>query len=179
MLRVINAKKNPQPACTPRRQHSLSMVVGATILEVVATHLLAPLVVEVLDQCLRRAAERTRQSRSTPSVPQRPRGVVLLPRDSNVTVLSHLPGRARLHVAPLRGDPVQARKCQASLRRRPGVRTASVSAATGNVLVQYEPDQTTLAQIQAALEQASQQPQRRRPARRRAAGNPQLVLVGT
>ena len=74
---------------------------------------------------------------------------------ANVTVLSHIPGRVRCHVTSLRGDPAQARTCQATLEILPGVQTASVSAVTGNVLVQYEPDQTTLAQIQAALELAT------------------------
>ena len=66
-------------------------------------------------------------------------------------VLSHTPGRARLNVAGLRGNEPRAGALEALLTAQRGVLLAEVNAVTGNLLVHYAVEETTLDAIQAAV----------------------------
>jgi copper chaperone CopZ len=54
-------------------------------------------------------------------------------------VRHRLPGRLRLRLAPLRGDPEGAARLAASLAAAPGVHEVRAHPRTGSVLVQYDP----------------------------------------
>lgn len=75
--------------------------------------------------------------------------LAILPATS---VVSHTPGRVRLQVAGVAGDPARAAAVQATLGALLGVGAARVSALTGNALIHYDPCRTSLGEIQTALE---------------------------
>ena len=58
-----------------------------------------------------------------------------------------LPGRARLQVPGLKGNPVLARGIVGDLNKTTGVRMATASTRTGRVLVFYDPDRLHLADL--------------------------------
>jgi hypothetical protein len=123
------------------------------LLEVFAEHLLPTLVAEASSYAIRHAARHAARSTSPQPVRQRqPQPVPRVRMVSATTVLSETPGRARLQVAGLRGDPARAAAMGASLRGLPGVRRVDISALTGNALIHYDPSETSLARIRAALE---------------------------
>ncbi len=69
-----------------------------------------------------------------------------------------LPGRARARVGGLRGRPVLADRLEQRLLAEPGVRAVSASAATGTVLICYDPAAVTLAALGAWLQRPDAAP---------------------
>ncbi len=56
-------------------------------------------------------------------------------------IVHALPGRVRLKVAKLRGDPVLAGEAQTKLGGVPGIRGVEANALTGSVLIHYDQEQ--------------------------------------
>jgi copper chaperone CopZ len=111
--------------------------------------LIAHLLVEAGAGRLRPAARSIPQT-DAPRFSPRPRVKTASP-SSPVTVLSNLPGRARLRVAGLRDNPASAEAVSNALRSLPGVRAAKVDPLTGSALLRYDPAHLTLPEIQSAL----------------------------
>ena len=68
-----------------------------------------------------------------------------------ITIRSSLPGRARFAAIALRNQPLRARTVEATLRKLPGLRSVTITPATGSVLVQYDPGAITLARLIATV----------------------------
>jgi hypothetical protein len=56
----------------------------------------------------------------------------------DIVVVHAIPGRLRLKVAKIKGDPALARKAQNALIRVPGVKQVEAQPLTGSVLIHYE-----------------------------------------
>ncbi len=56
-------------------------------------------------------------------------------------VVHALPGRVRLRVAKIKGNPVLARQAQEKLAKVPGIRQVEAKAGTGSLLIHYDGDQ--------------------------------------
>lgn len=141
----------------------MSFVVGFVGGELIP-HIIAHLLV---DSFWGKAQDRTcaaRPSALFPPVPQQqdrvrravprtdPPPVGLAP--IGITIRSSLPGRARFAAIALRHQPLRARTVEATLRRLPGLRSVTITAATGSVLVHYDPDAITLARLVATVTDA-------------------------
>jgi len=148
---------------------------GALVLEIAARQILPALVTEVSAQAFRQAARSATQSAARGQAPAPAAPTVGLHPVSPATVISAMPGRVRLQVAGLRGNPGRATALRTRLLTLPGVSRVDASALTGKVLVEYDPDGTTLPRILAALESPAPGPARCRP--RRVGAGP-LALVG-
>ena len=71
---------------------------------------------------------------------------------SSITLVSLMPGRVRLRMRGLQGDEERAKEVLTKLHDLPGVSEATASVITGNVLVSYTLDRTSLAHIRATVE---------------------------
>lgn len=138
----------------------MSFVVGFVGGELIP-HIIAHLLV---DSFWAKAQDRTcaaRPSAPLPPVPQQqdrvrravprtdPPPVGIAPVD--ITIRSSLPGRARFAAIALRNQPLRARTVEATLRKLPGLRSVTITPATGSVLVQYDPGAITLARLIATV----------------------------
>ena len=56
-------------------------------------------------------------------------------------VVHALPGRVRLKVAKVRGNPALARQAQEKLAQVPGIKQVEAKANTGSLLIHYDLDQ--------------------------------------
>lgn len=56
-------------------------------------------------------------------------------------VVHALPGRVRLRVAKVKGNPALARRAQARLAKVPGIRRVEAKPGTGGLLIHYDGDQ--------------------------------------
>jgi Heavy metal associated domain 2 len=56
-------------------------------------------------------------------------------------VVHALPGRVRLKVAKVKGNPALARRTQERLARVPGIRQVEAASGTGSLLINYDVDQ--------------------------------------
>lgn len=65
--------------------------------------------------------------------------------------LHHIPGRVRLRIARAKGCPKTARTLENTLRRVPGITSATVSQVTGNALVIYDESRISVRHIEQAL----------------------------
>jgi hypothetical protein len=124
--------------------------VAAILIELAAGQLVEKLVVAAAERAVRRAVGDGGASAGRAALGPR---VVPLPVAAawTSTVRSHTPGRVRLHVPRMQGDTGSAALLAARLRRVPGVRNATAQPLTGTVLVEYDPEATSLARIRAAL----------------------------
>ena len=55
-------------------------------------------------------------------------------------VVHALPGRVRLKVAKIKGNPAQARQAQEKLAKVPGIRQVEAKPGTGSLLIHYDTD---------------------------------------
>jgi hypothetical protein len=69
-----------------------------------------------------------------------------------VEIISSVPGRVRVRAPGVRGDAARAAEVSATVRALAGVTSAQASARTGTLLVHYDPDETSVGTIVAALE---------------------------
>jgi hypothetical protein len=76
----------------------------------------------------------------------------LLSSVRSVQVVSTIPGRVRVQVAGLSGQPELARKLNDEIGALPGVQDAQASARTGRMLVTYEPELQTTETLTAAVD---------------------------
>lgn len=58
-----------------------------------------------------------------------------------LNVVHALPGRVRLKVAQVKGNPALARQAQKQLARVPGIRQVEATPGTGSLLIHYDEDQ--------------------------------------
>ena len=70
----------------------------------------------------------------------------------NVEVLSAIPGRARLRIRGLRDNATRAAEVVATARMLDGVTAAEANPLTGGLLVRFDPAQTDVPAIVAALD---------------------------
>ena len=153
------------------------MSIGVAVLEFVAECVLPTLVNEVststVHEAARQVARGVHERNGAASAASR----AALHAMTASAVLSQMPGRARLKVLGLQGNYPRARLLARRLEQLPGVRAVSVSALTGNALVEYDPARIHLAQIRTVLEPRPARSRRR--ADRSAVSNVrQLTLVG-
>lgn len=152
-------------------------LLGSQLVRTVASEVLTNLACQVLQQAITAAV--TTPCESAPREPALPTIVVVedAPRLRvlpTVEIVSATPGRVRLRVRGLRGDAQRADELSARLRALDGVTAAEAKALTGTLLVRFDVQRVTLAEIQAALEP--------RPAarpRRTATERPLLRVVGS
>ena len=88
-------------------------------------------------------------------LPKEDQGSPIVPAwngSSSSTPVSLLPGRVRLRLRGLQGDEELAKEVLTKLHDLPGVSKATASVITGNVLVHYTPDRTSLAHIRATID---------------------------
>lgn len=95
------------------------------------------------------------------------------------TVLSDTPGRLRFHLAGLRGNSARKMALVPALTRLPGVRTASASTLTGSVLILYDPNRITPAQILVAAALSPRTSPRLGPSRGEVRTATPLLLAGS
>jgi hypothetical protein len=76
-------------------------------------------------------------------------------------VLSLIPGRVRFHLPDGAAD--DPRRVEAELRRLPGVRDVRADARTGNVLVHFDPRQTSATELLSAAGRLAPEPPPRDP----------------
>ena len=69
---------------------------------------------------------------------------------TDASVVSDVPGRLRVRVPNLRGEPDATRQLERRLASLAGVARAQVNAATGSVLIEYDPRLTTVERVYAA-----------------------------
>lgn len=69
-------------------------------------------------------------------------------------IVHALPGRVRLKVARLRGDPALAREAQTRLAGVPGITAIEANPTTGSLLVCFEPERLKSLESLAALAEA-------------------------
>ena len=126
--------------------------VAAVLIEFAAGQLVEKLVAAAANRAMRRTPGPRRPAGHAP-IASHVSGMVPLPIAAAwaSTVRSHTPGRVRLHVPRMQGDPGRAAAVAARLRRVPGIRRASAQALTGTALVEYDPEATSLARIRVAL----------------------------
>ena len=153
----------------------MSVALAELLLELAASQVFPALAVEMGGAALRHAARSSAKRH-----PRRPSGAGGLPRPLRlleaVTVLSDIPGRARLAVAGVRDDPRHGARLAERLRALRGVQSVQANRLTGSLLVRYDPDRLTLDQIRATLE-GRDQPLARRGARSERDDVRQLTLV--
>ena len=77
-------------------------------------------------------------------------------------ILSSTPGRARIRVAGLRGDPAAAATLARRVEELPGVSSVSASALTGNLLVKFD-ELVTAEAICSAIDTSPRQRSRSAP----------------
>ena len=70
----------------------------------------------------------------------------------NVEILSAIPGRARLRIRGLRDDATRSDEVVATVRAIDGVTAAEANPLTGALLVRFDPAQTDVREIVAALD---------------------------
>lgn len=95
---------------------------------------------------------RTPAASARPAATLREPAVPELRALSNVEILSAIPGRARLRLRGLRGDAARAAEAVATVRALDGVTAAEASSLTGALLVRFDPNQTDVTAIVAALD---------------------------
>ena len=59
----------------------------------------------------------------------------------SVEISSYLPGRVRLYLKSMVGNPAMEREVQSYLSALTGINTVETSAVTGSILIQYDPAQ--------------------------------------
>jgi hypothetical protein len=69
----------------------------------------------------------------------------------DIAVVHTIPGRLRLRVEKVKGDPAFARKVQNTLSRVPGIKQVEAKPLTGSVLIQYELDKILTEEAAMAL----------------------------
>jgi hypothetical protein len=141
------------------------------VLEIAARQIIPVLVTEVSTQALRHAARTAAESSIRRLAASRP-APTLQPLHTSA-IISEMPGRVRLQVAGLRGNPARAAALRERLRTLAGVHQVEASALTGKALVRYDRERTTLPRILAAAETSA--PCRASRAKR---CTPALALVG-
>jgi copper chaperone CopZ len=145
------------------------MNLGIALVEFAAAQLLEAAVAEVGSRAVRRVVGNVVGDRPTGPGHQYSRRAASRWASS---VRSHVPGRVRLSVPAVRGEPRAADAVEARLGRLAGVRRVSATPMTGSILVEYDPARVTLGGIRAALE-----PRRRRLSRACPPRGRQLSLV--
>lgn len=70
---------------------------------------------------------------------------------AGVRIVHYLPGRLRLRLDRLRGNPEQARRFEAELAAVPGVRRVQAKPASGSLLLEYRPAALRSADARAEL----------------------------
>ena len=89
-----------------------------------------------------------------------------------IRIVHHaVPGRIRLAVVGLKGAPERAQRLQSLAATWPGVRRASASPATGNLLLEFDPRHWTAEQIAARVQAAVHPAAGGEPADRRGRAN--------
>jgi len=146
------------------------------LFEFAAGQLLPALLVELGCYTLRHAASAA--ARPSPSGALGLRVVSSRRTGPATVVLSDLPGRARLRVPGLQGDPMSQARVGAELRDVAGVADVRANTLTGTVLVRYDPERTGVAQIRARLERPAPPARRRAGTQRAGIDGRQLALVG-
>ncbi len=139
-----------------------SASLGKLVLEIAAREIIPVLVTEFSAQVFGHGAravpgpavKRQPPSRSLPAA--RPQAV------RSTTVVSEMPGRVRLQVTGLRGNPTHAAALKKRLLALPGVSQVAVSVLTGKVLVQHDPDRVALRRILATVARPAPAPARQR-----------------
>ncbi|HET8626777.1 MAG TPA: hypothetical protein VFL91_05130 [Thermomicrobiales bacterium] len=126
----------------------MTIEAGALLLELAAEHLLPALVTEAAGYALRHALRSgVPIAPQPPRPPARPRVVALAAPAGVVAILSDLPGRVRLAVPGLRGDPARAAAALAAVGAEPGVLAARASALTGTLLIRYDPARVAVGRL--------------------------------
>lgn len=136
----------------------MSFVIGFVGGELIP-HIIAHLLV---DSFWGKIQDRRRVARpSAPLLPVPPRNDRIrravsqtAPPPVGITIRSSLPGRARVAAIALRNQPLRAARVEATLRPLSGLRSITITAATGSVLMHYDPDAMTLARLVAAVTNA-------------------------
>ena len=126
---------------------------GGLLLDFAAGQVVQFMVRELSVRAIRSPAPSVLRPRVTPG---RPRLRVLAPPDSftRTKVVSETPGRVRLEILDLRGNPARVVAIEETLVNHWGVRDARANALTGRVLVEFDPARISLDEIRAALEPA-------------------------
>jgi hypothetical protein len=73
-------------------------------------------------------------------------------RIRSTEIISDIPGRARLRVLGMRGNPARAAAAVRRCGEIPGVVSVAGSSITGTILIHYNRDATTLAKIRSNLD---------------------------
>jgi hypothetical protein len=68
--------------------------------------------------------------------------------------LHHVPGRLRLRLAALKGNDPAAARASAAARAIPGVPDVWANGATGSLVIRYDRERLTLADLWAALRES-------------------------
>jgi hypothetical protein len=95
---------------------------------------------------------------------------------ASTRVLSQAGGRVRLEVVGLKGDAQRAAEIGQRLGGLPGVKLASASWTTGNVLVEFDRDKVSLATIRQAITPQPSNANRKARPKRKELSDMQLVL---
>ncbi len=66
----------------------------------------------------------------------------------------HVPGRLRVKIPELKGEPAEAERVAAMLLAVEGIGSAAVAPLTGSLLVRYDPEKIAYTRILSLLQQA-------------------------
>jgi hypothetical protein len=114
-------------------------VLAGLVLEIAAEHILPVMLSELGEYAVRRVSRAALESRSHRRRSKPRRRSSMQVRIDATSVLSDVPGRLRVRVPGLRGDPLRALEEETQLGQVPGVRHVHANALTGSVLVDYDP----------------------------------------
>lgn len=132
----------------------MSSMIRDVVLKLVADLVLPYVVHEASNYASRAAIRRTippTPVRLVPAVRRCSDGQI--PSATEVTVLSAMPGRIRLHVTGVRGNPTRADALSTTLFSLPGVESANANPLTGNILICYNPRNVHQTHVLAAVQQ--------------------------
>jgi hypothetical protein len=159
----------------------MSSVVGDVVIKLAVEYLLPYVVQEAAGYATRSAVTYPVQhvSLRTPK-PNITRQVRSIPPTSVPSVLSFTPGRIRIHIADLRGDPARGAVLAASLTSLRGVQAVRANDLTGNVLVHYDPNRIHGKEILnavAAAKPIDREPRQMPGSNRREVNSPKYLML--